>query len=155
MRPLSFSRREKQKPISQINVVPYIDVMLVLLIIFMITTPLLTQGVQVTLPRANARTLSADNTDPIIVSVDQSGQLYLNISEQPDHPLAPQQLALRVAAQIKIDRTRGQKPVILVKGDRQAHYDDIVQAMALLQQAGIENVGLMTDLNTKAKTHLS
>lgn len=155
MRERGLYRREKQKPISQINVVPYIDVMLVLLIIFMITTPLLTQGVQVTLPRVNGRTLSSDNTDPMIISVDKSGQLYLNISEHPSQPISAQQLTVRVAAQIRIDQGHHRNPVILIKGDRQAHYDDIVQAMALLQQAGIEHVGLMTDFHANKTAHLS
>lgn len=143
---LSARRGIKRKPMAEINVVPYIDVMLVLLIIFMITTPLLTQGVQVNLPKANAKTLSTEKTDPVIISVDQAGQLYLNVSDHPDEALSAQQLAVRVAAQLKLDQAKHLTPLILVKGDSQVNYGNIVQAMALLQHIGVNNVGLMTDL---------
>ena len=79
--------RRRKKPLSEINVVPYIDVMLVLLVIFMITAPLLTQGIQVNLPQASATSLPADKDMPIVVSVDQRGLYYLNVAKHPKQPL--------------------------------------------------------------------
>lgn len=143
--------RHKRRPMAEINVVPYIDVMLVLLIIFMITTPLLSQGVQVNLPQAKARTLSPEKQEPIIISVDQKGQLFLNINEDPDQVLSPDRVALRVAAEMKLATQAQQKRLVLVKGDKRVDYGAVVQTMALLQQAGVDNVGLMTDGQSSVK----
>lgn len=133
--------RVRRKPMAEINVVPYIDVMLVLLIIFMITAPLLTQGINVDLPQAVANPVEApENTEPLIVSVDAEGNYYSSIGENPDEPVDPQSLATRVAAVI---RNNPQVPV-MVKGDASANYGQVVGLMALLQQAGVPNVGLIT-----------
>lgn len=142
-----LSQRNRRRPIAEINVVPYIDVMLVLLIIFMVTTPLLSQGVQVNLPKTQSKAIVTDNQEPIIISVNAKGQLYLNISDKPDMPMPAQQLALRVAAEINMAKQHQQTRLVLVKGDKDANYGNVVQAMALLQRAGVNNVGLMTDLN--------
>ena len=133
--------RMRRKPMADINVVPYIDVMLVLLIIFMITAPLLTQGVNVDLPQATANPVETpDNAEPLIVSVDANGNYYASIGETPDQPVEPPLLANRVAAVI---RNNPQVPV-MVKGDASANYGQVVGLMALLQQAGVPNVGLIT-----------
>lgn len=133
--------RVRRKPMAEINVVPYIDVMLVLLIIFMITAPLLTQGINVDLPQAVANPVEApENTEPLIVSVDAEGNYYSSMGENPDEPVDPQSLATRVAAVI---RNNPQVPV-MVKGDASANYGQVVGLMALLQQAGVPNVGLIT-----------
>ncbi|MDT8311110.1 MAG: protein TolR [Methylophaga sp.] len=133
--------RVRRKPMAEINVVPYIDVMLVLLIIFMITAPLLTQGVNVDLPQAVANPVEApENTEPLVVSVDADGNYYASIGENPDDPVEPQLLANRVAAVI---RNNPQVPV-MVKGDASANYGQVIRLMALLQQAGVPNVGLIT-----------
>lgn len=126
---------------SEINVVPYIDVMLVLLIIFMITAPLLQQGVEIDLPQASANPLPPDQQEPVVVSVDKKGDFYLDIGDEPDKPIDGQLLVNRVAA------VRQLKPNIpvLVRGDRDVGYGRVVDAMVLLQKAGIEKVGLMTD----------
>jgi biopolymer transport protein TolR len=137
--------RRQRKSMSQINVVPYIDVMLVLLIIFMITAPLLTQGVKVDLPEAHAKTLKVQKQEPIIVSVDRKGQYFLNVMDNPDIALTPNQLLTRIAAELAIDRQDGKDESILVKGDRNVDYGRVVQAMVLLQHAGVEKVGLMTE----------
>ena len=132
---------KKRRPMSEINVVPYIDVMLVLLIIFMITAPLLQQGVEIDLPQASANPLPPDQQEPVVVSVDKNGDFYLDIGDEPDKPIDAQLLVNRVAA------VRQLKPNIpvLVRGDRDVGYGSVVDVMVLLQKAGIEKVGLMTE----------
>lgn len=143
--------RMKRRPLAEINVVPYIDVMLVLLVIFMITAPLLTQGVAVKLPQANANAISNElHSMPIIVSVDGKGRYYLNVSDNPALPMAAQDLAVRVAAQLAVDRENHRRPLVLVKGDKKASYGQVVSAMVLLQHAGVTDVGLMTEQPTKS-----
>jgi len=131
----------KRKPVSEINVVPYIDVMLVLLIIFMITAPLLQQGVEIDLPQASANPLPPEQREPLIVSVSKTGDFYLNIGEDNSKPIDEELLANRVAAVIS---NHPQTPV-LVRGDRAVDYGRVTEAMVLLQSAGVEKVGLMTD----------
>ncbi len=130
--------RIRKRPISQINVVPYIDVMLVLLVIFMITAPLLKEGVKVELPRAGAEPLPAGGARPLIVSIDREGRYF--VEPGPAAPLAPAALQTRVAAW---RRLHPGTPV-LVRGDARVAYGQVVAAMALLQQAGVADVGLMT-----------
>ncbi|MDN4503678.1 protein TolR [Alteromonadaceae bacterium BrNp21-10] len=133
--------RKKRRPVSEINVVPYIDVMLVLLIIFMVTAPLVTQGVKVELPKAQAQALADDSKPPLIASVDSQGQYFLNIGDNQDKVLSGVDLATLVAAQLKMEPTT---PVV-VKGDGAVAYNEVVQLMVLLQRAGVPSVGLMTD----------
>jgi biopolymer transport protein TolR len=133
---------QKRKLMGEINVVPYIDVMLVLLIIFMVTAPLLTQGVKVDLPKAGAEPI-ADVPDhrPIVVSVDADGNLYINLGDDEDKPAKSQEIVARTSAVL---RNKPETP-ILVKADRAVPYGNVVGAMVLLQQAGAENVGFVTD----------
>lgn len=133
-------RRLKRKRISDINVVPYIDVMLVLLIIFMVTTPLLSQGVKVDLPRAAAKVLPNKNT-PIIVSVDQRGNYYLNINATPEAPIASGDLSSQVSTALQKNADRP----VYVRADQSVDYGKVIAAMVVLQQAGAASVGLMTD----------
>lgn len=133
--------RKRRRPVSEINVVPYIDVMLVLLIIFMVTAPLVTQGVKVDLPKAEAEPLSDDTKPPIIASVNAQGEYFINVGENQDDPMSPVELATIVAAQLKLEP---QTPVV-VKGDGAVPYNNVVQLMVLLQRAGVPSVGLMTD----------
>ena len=137
----------RNRPMSEINVVPYIDVMLVLLVIFMITAPLLSQGVTVDLPRAAAKALSAKKQEPIVVSVDSKGNYYLNVANSPNVPISAEQLLNRVAAELQVAKSAGSKQQVLVKGDRKTNYGKVVQAMVLLQHAGAHSVGLMTQPN--------
>lgn len=132
---------KKRRPISDINVVPYIDVMLVLLIIFMITAPIVQQGVEIDLPQAAAKPMSPDQDEPVIVSVDKKGDFYLDIGDNPGKPITAQLMVNRVAA------VRQLKPniAVLVRGDRNVGYGRVVDVMVLLQRAGVEKVGLMTD----------
>lgn len=135
-------RSRTRRAMSEINVVPYIDVMLVLLIIFMVTTPLLTEGVKVNLPEAKAKTLAQDDKKPIIVTVDRQGKYFLNIAADPKTAIAPVILANRIALEVK--NGSNERPV-LVKGDKRVPYEKVVRAMVLLQQAGVPEVGLVTD----------
>ena len=137
-------KRNRRKAIAEINVVPYIDVMLVLLLIFMITAPLLTEGVQVNLPQAQAKALSQEQKEPIILSVDAQGLYYLNIAEHSGEAMAQNDLANRVAAELAVAKQSGQKRPVMVKGDQAVDYGKVVQAMVLLQAAGAETVGLIT-----------
>lgn len=133
--------RRRRKPVSEINVVPYIDVMLVLLIIFMVTAPLITQGVVVDLPKAAAEPLDSDSKPPIVASVDKDGQYYLSTHSDPNAPLDVVDLAVMVRAELQVSPGR---PVV-VKGDGAVQYNQVVQLMVLLQRAGVSQVGLMTD----------
>jgi biopolymer transport protein TolR len=137
--------RERRRPMADINVVPYIDVMLVLLVIFMITTPLLSQGVKVNLPQANAQPLAAKDQQPIIVTVNAQGNYFLNIATHPEQAIDPNALQNQVATELSAAQQQGQTRQVLVKGDQQVDYGKVVQAMVLLQQAGAPTVGLMTD----------
>jgi biopolymer transport protein TolR len=132
--------RNKRKPMSEINVVPYIDVMLVLLIIFMVTAPMLMQGVKVDLPEANADPVENQDSEPVIVSVNASGQLFLNLGQE-DQVLSLATIKDRVAA---VMRRSPEKPV-LVWGDRAVPYGEVVTLMAALQEAGAPSVGLVTE----------
>lgn len=134
------STRFRKRRIAEINVVPYIDVMLVLLVIFMITAPLLTEGVHVELPQTFAKTMSDDQEEPVVVSVDAKGLYYINIGEQPDKPLSVENLITRVAAVMRHRPGQG----IYVKGDQSVNYGAVVQIMAQLQNAGVSKVGLVT-----------
>ncbi len=133
--------RNRKRPMSEINVVPYIDVMLVLLIIFMITAPLLSQGVKINLPQVPSEALPANDNDPVIISVDAAGNFFINYGENQDQPVSPDVLVNRVGALIKY---RPKLP-ILVKGDAGVNYGRVVQAMALLQGAGVKGIGLITE----------
>ena len=133
--------RNRKRPMSEINVVPYIDVMLVLLIIFMITAPLLSQGVKIDLPQVPSEALPASDNDPVIISVDAAGNFFINYGENQDQPVSPDVLVNRVGALIKY---RPKLP-ILVKGDVSVNYGRVVQAMALLQGAGVKGIGLITE----------
>jgi biopolymer transport protein TolR len=132
-------------PIAEINVVPYIDVMLVLLVIFMITAPILTQGVTVDLPQAVSQSLKSADREPIIVSVNYAGDYFLNISDTPETPIDTQALMVRVAAEIELARESKQEMNVLVKGDQGVAYGKVVTAMGILKQAGAKQVGLLTE----------
>jgi biopolymer transport protein TolR len=127
---------------GEINVVPYIDVMLVLLVIFMVTAPLLTQGIEVELPKAGAEPIeSAADKLPLILSVDEAGNLYLSVGDNEDEPVD----AKRIVASVRAVLKNSPETPILVKADRSVEYGYVVGAMVLLQQGGAENVGFVTD----------
>ena len=133
--------RARKKPMAEINVVPYIDVMLVMLVIFMVTAPLLTQGVQVDLPKADARAVDDKDQEPLVVTVDAAGKLYLNIGDDPQQPVDGELLVQRIQA---VQRRQPGKQV-LVRGDHSVDYGAVIGALVLLQQADIPKVGLVTE----------
>ena len=128
---------------GEINVVPYIDVMLVLLIIFMVTAPMLSQGVEVELPDAAAEPLEQDmqDMDPVILSVDAAGNMYLNLGDNEESPKEAAEIVRLAATVIK----RNLDIPVLVKGDEQVPYGRVIKGMVLLQQAGASKVGFLTD----------
>jgi biopolymer transport protein TolR len=139
-----MSRMRHRRLMAEINVVPYIDVMLVLLIIFMITAPLLSQGIQVELPKAGAEPLDPDflrENEPLVLSIDASGALYLNVGGDPEASIDEPTVVARTAAVIR----RNPLTPVLVKADQSVPYGRVVMGMVLLQQAGAEKVGFITD----------
>ncbi|MBL4623343.1 MAG: protein TolR [Immundisolibacteraceae bacterium] len=137
------SRRHRRGggAISQINVVPYIDVMLVLLIIFMITTPLLETGVEVNLPKTVAAPMEYKGSLPLVVTVDKGGDYFLDFDEYQQEAVDEQRLLALVTA----IKSRHGDLKVMVKGDELTAYGNVVRVMALLQSAGVGNVGLLTD----------
>jgi biopolymer transport protein TolR len=128
-------RKHRKRLMAEINVVPYIDVMLVLLVIFMITAPLLTQGVQVDLPKAAANPVNPADNETLVVTVDRKGNYFLD-----DRAIDPEALQAKVAA---ILRLRPKTPV-MIRGDLNVPYNEVVKAMVVLQAAGAPSVGLLT-----------
>ncbi len=136
-----MARRSRRRPIAEINVVPYIDVMLVLLVIFMITAPLLKTGVEVTLPKADAKPMEQTQSEPLIVTVDGEGRFFINIGEDPESPVGEEQLVTLATAAMRRDGDRR----VLVRGDQGVNYQKVVRAMALLQRSGVPQVGLVAE----------
>ncbi|WP_409525937.1 protein TolR [Nitrincola sp. MINF-07-Sa-05] len=133
--------RKKRKLNAEMNVVPYIDVTLVLLIIFMVTAPMLTQGVNVELPQASAEPVETQDEEPLIVTVDAQGQYFINVGGEDTDPVDAETVQDRVG---KVLNSSPEK-MILVRGDRHVDYDQVVKLMVLLQQAGAASVGLVTE----------
>jgi len=146
-----FHQRSSRNPIAEINVVPFIDVMLVLLVIFMITAPLLTQGVKVDLPKTEAKALPPDQKEPLIVTIDSVGNFYLNNASKPNQPITARVLSNLVTEQLTASTAAGDQRPVLVRGDKNANYGKIMEAMVLLQQAGAKSVGLITDSTSTDK----
>ena len=138
------ARLRRRKLMGEINVVPYIDVMLVLLVIFMITAPLLKEGVKVDLPEAGAQPIDAEflaKHEPLILTIDSRGRLYINFGQNQDKPSSEETVSARTSALLRRDP---QTPV-LVKADTTVPYGTVVRAMVLLQHAGATKVGFLTD----------
>ena len=133
--------RKRRKPVSEINVVPYIDVMLVLLVIFMATASVVAQGVKVDLPKAEAQTIETEEDSMMIVSVDAEGLYYLNVADSPQAAMPAQNIADLVKARLEVAPAT---PVV-VNGDGKVDYEKVVDLMVMLQRAGVPSVGLMTD----------
>ncbi|MEW7979178.1 MAG: protein TolR [gamma proteobacterium symbiont of Phacoides pectinatus] len=127
---------------AEINVVPYIDVMLVLLVIFMITAPLLTQGVRVELPQADAEALPPEADDPLVVSVNRGGEFFIDVGEGKNEPVDAETLMVRVQAVLKYKP----KTPVMVRGDWDVDYGRVIEAMVMLQAAGAPGVGLITEI---------
>lgn len=142
MKGMGMMPQQRRKPMAEINVVPYIDVMLVLLIIFMVTAPMLIQGVQVDLPETTSEPISQDkDVEPITVSVDSNGAYFLNIGGKESEPMALDEVREQVS-KILSQRTNAE---VLVRGDEYVDYGMVVRLMAELQAAGASGIGLITD----------
>ena len=136
--------QKRRRLMGEINVVPYIDVMLVLLIIFMITAPLLTQGVQVELPDADAQPIDPEllkDREPLVLSVDRDGRYFLNVGGDEDSPVGEAEVARRANAVLERDPATP----VLVKADERVPYGSVVRGMVILQQAGATKIGFLTD----------
>jgi biopolymer transport protein TolR len=133
--------RIRNRPMSEINVVPYIDVMLVLLVIFMVTAPLITEGVKVSLPQAQAKPLPGDGDEPVVIHVDQFGDLYADIGEDKNAPVEEADLLKRLSTVLQY------KPgtPVMVRGDGRVDYGRVIRAMVIAQAAGASEVGLITE----------
>jgi biopolymer transport protein TolR len=136
MQRASIGRRRRARPLSEINVTPFVDVMLVLLIVFMVTAPLLTVGVPVDLPKTKAQALSQDR-EPLSVSVRRDGSLYLQNTRIAEDDLVPRLTAIAA---------NGYDQRIFVRGDKSVDYGRVMQVMALISAAGFTHIGLVTDI---------
>lgn len=141
-------RRRKRKLKSEINVVPYIDVMLVLLIIFMVTAPLLTLGIDVDLPKSNAKSIETKN-DPVVVQIDDKGNFFLAVKAGSNEAVSQETLATKVSALVK--QNGKDKVQVYIAGDGRSNYQPIMDAMNILKDAGVEKVGLMSQPEKGAK----
>ena len=138
---MAQSHSSRRRLMAEINVVPYIDIMLVLLIIFMVTAPLLKQGVDVDLPTAPANPLDVKSPDPIVISVDKKGSMYLSIASTPDSSISKDALVKQVRAAL----TKQPKRPVMVRGDANGPYQNVVRTLVLLQKANVDSVGLVTE----------
>ena len=140
-------KNKRRKPMGEINVVPYIDVTLVLLIIFMITTPMLQTGVEVELPEAESANVEQKEggLPPIVISIKKDGKHYINVDGVTDDLVEPEDINGRVEAVLSTNKN----PQVLINADKSVDYGAVVTIMASLKNAGIPNVGLMTQSNTE------
>ena len=133
--------RRTRRVVAEINVVPYIDVMLVLLVIFMVTAPMLQQGVEVTPPSAASKALPQSDDVPIVITVDKTGQYAVSGQDAPSGQVPLDTIQAYVLAARKLNP----KIPVLVKGDKDASYQFVMGAMVAMQGAGVDKVGLVTD----------
>jgi biopolymer transport protein TolR len=132
-------RGRRGKPMSEINVTPFVDVMLVLLIVFMVTAPLLTVGVPVDLPQTRAKSLGEDR-EPLAVSIDKGGTIFLQNTQVAIDDLVPKLMAIS---------SNGYNQRIFVRGDKTVDYGKVMEVMGLLNAAGFTRIGLVTDASKK------
>jgi biopolymer transport protein TolR len=136
---MNYNKRHRYRPTAEINVVPYIDVMLVLLVIFMMTTPVLEQGVEIDLPPAKSQTLDFSQNEPIIVSVNKRGKFSINIGDSKKN-ISINSIVARVVAAIELDPN----VQVMLRGDKNVNYGKVVELMGYLQVAGVEKIGFVT-----------
>ena len=145
---MHVKKKKKRRAVAEINVVPYIDVMLVLLIIFMATAPVVMQSVKVDLPQTASPPLSDDSDPPVIAQVDKDSHYSLTLGTEEEKDMAD---LIQLAGVVSdYHKTHPNSPVV-VAGAKEVQYDAVVQLMAALKEAGVENVGLMTDSVDKKK----
>lgn len=133
--------RKKRKLNAEINVVPYIDVTFVLLVIFMVTAPMLTQGVDVELPQASAEPVDSEDEEPLILTVNAAGEYFINLGEDETQPRTADDIESQVGRILQVNPRK----LLLVRGDRDARYEQVVRLMVMLQGAGAARVGLVTE----------
>lgn len=133
-------RRNRRRPMAEINVVPYIDVMLVLLVIFMVTAPMLTQGVKVDLPQADAQPQPSESEAPIVIHIDRRGELFIDLGNAEPLPVNEAQLYGRIRDALEASPATQ----VMVRADDQVDYGRVVDAMVAAQAAGADSVGLVT-----------
>lgn len=133
--------RKRRHLLAEMNVVPYIDVMLVLLVIFMVTAPMLTQGIKVELPEISSDSINVDSAEPMIVSIKRNGDYWLKQGDKPDKQMKLADLTQTLQA---VQQTQP-KMQVLLNGDKNVPYGDVVKLMAALQQANVLRVGLLTE----------
>lgn len=146
--------RNKRKPVAEMNVVPYIDVMLVLLVIFMVTAPMLNQGVKVDLPQVSSEVLPQDNDSRVLtISIKADKSYYWNMGEEVDTDQSKEsetsvslpQLVQAVSGILNQNASQGKKIQVFVRGDKTVDYGSVMAVMGGLQEAGVSNVGLITE----------
>ncbi len=144
--------RKRRKPVAEMNVVPYIDVMLVLLVIFMVTAPMLNQGVKVDLPKVSSEALPQDNnTQVLTISIKADKTYYWNLGSEVDadkqqaKALTLPEMTTAVTAIMNQSRSQGKQTQVFIRGDKSVDYGAVMAAMGGLQQAGVGNVGLITE----------
>ena len=135
-------KKNKRKLLAEINVVPYIDVTLVLLVVFMVTAPLLIQGIDINLPETISSPLEKKHEDSLIISIKSNGNLYLNLGSKKELEISKLDLSEKVS---KILKQNPNAPV-LVRGDKNTSYGEVVKLMSLLQKSGVSSVGLVTEI---------
>jgi biopolymer transport protein TolR len=140
---------KRHRQLAEINVVPYIDVMLVLLVIFMVTAPLIFQGVNVNLPEANSKLIDQKSEEPIVLSISANGSYYLNIAALPTQQVLANDIVNQVSNELRKSVVAAGQRQVLIKGDKNINYGKVIQAMTLLQQAGANNIGLITQPEDK------
>ncbi|MDM8349457.1 protein TolR [Pseudomonas sp. sp1636] len=144
--------RNRRKPVSEMNVVPYIDVMLVLLVIFMVTAPMLNQGVKVDLPKVSSEILPQDNNAQVLtISIKADKSYYWNMGTEvdvdtvQDQAMTLDEMTSAVTAILNQSRSQGRQVQVFVRGDKAVDYGTVMLAMSGLQQADVGNVGLITE----------
>lgn len=142
---MALQHRGRRRRMAEINIVPYIDVMLVLLIIFMVTAPMLNLGADIQLPQSAAKALQ-DEKKPVLVTVDEQGEVFLTLGTNAREQVDDDTLVKKVSAFVKEDP----KVSVLLGGDKRVDYGRVNQVLGLLQQAGVAKVGLMSQPTTAA-----
>lgn len=142
-----YRSRSKKRPMAEINVVPYIDVMMVLLVIFIATAPVVMQGVSVDLPQAESKAMDENQKTPFICTVDKDGRFFTEYAGAHHEVMNLEALTQEVKTRLQIEP----KTPVVVQGDASARYDSVIQLMNALKLAGVENVGLVTDPISKPK----
>lgn len=135
----------RRRPIAEMNLIPYIDVMLVLLVIFMVATPLIMQGIQVTLPEAASPTLQPKDNKPLIVSINANGQYYINLSPHPRDPIAANRLAAILRPLIAKRQQAQAEETIYIQGDKALPYGQVMALITHIEHAGGHHIALMTE----------